>query len=216
MVAGLQLAVGYGCGSPSAIEETGARSNSEGKPATVHASDSCADVDAWIEENQGRLPSEYDAILQFPDQYRRAIFATQSADVQSALWQTQFERYRVQHAPLTVDQSAVLEFAADLVSPELFTMPQEEAASLVARVLEPRVIEAFGVDEGRALLGQLGPVDPASVAVTALPDCICNIQADYCAVWVPGSKCTYGVIPCTFRSRGCGGTLLSPCNGFCT
>jgi hypothetical protein len=127
----------------------------------------CERMQGWIAQHRGSLPSTYDDILRFPAECRKLLFNEQPPAVQSALWRTQLTRYREQHPALTAEQSAVLGRAIELLSPSVFAVPtgapERSRADRQLRDLEQQAIKAFGVEETRALLAQLGPASPASL-----------------------------------------------------
>jgi hypothetical protein len=228
MVAALSLGIGFGvaaCDS-SLQSDIDPSTSDEIESREASASDSCTQVQDWFDENRQRLPSSYDAIIRYPDQYRRAIVPALPPAVQSALWRTQIERFASSRIAMSPDQSETLEAVFELLSPLFFAAhlnsPESDlATNETAHIALDQVAEAFGADEAGMLLGHFGPVDitgPGNVDSSSratAPRCICNTNNDHC--WLIGnSKCTHGVIPCTALVRGCGRLLLESCNGFCT
>ncbi|MGK4005752.1 bacteriocin fulvocin C-related protein [Sorangium sp. So ce1036] len=136
-------------------------------PDGISAEDDGGKVQDWIAANRDRLPSTYDELVRFPPQYRKAIFAAQTPEVRSVFFRSQFERYREQHPSLSAEQRAALAYAIELTTPELFSASRyspgpERSVDAKLRELQERMIAAFGVDEARGLVAQLGPLDPAA------------------------------------------------------
>jgi hypothetical protein len=176
----------------------------------------CAQVARWIDENRDRLPSSYDEIVRFPEQFRWAIFSAHRPDVRSALFRAQFARFRLRPA-LTEEQRDVLDRADVLMSPALYA-PHDSPAYLATVEmqldLERRSIAAFGPEETWALMAHLGPPEAttshSSAPALLPPTCDCNLSSDWCGLL--GKKCR--AIPCNITIL-CGTFGSQPCNGVC-
>jgi hypothetical protein len=189
-------------------------------PAGVTSEDNCEQVARWVDQNRDALPSTYDEIVRFPDQYRGAIFGALQPEMQSALFRAQIARFRFRQS-LTDEQLAVLNRADTLMSPALYTKRDSLDPDTVEMMhdLERRSTAAFGLEEARALIAHLGPPEEttpeettADPPVRALdrPYCGCSTSSDWC--FVSGKTCR--VIPCISTNR-CGSGLIYRCNGVC-
>src|SRR5262249_1673124 len=121
-----------------------------------------------------RLPSTYDELSALPVECRKYIYLTLSPVQQSAIWRTQFDRYREQHPSMTAEQRRMLQHATDLLSPELFAVRRDtpDWSRMVAEPihgLEKEARSAFGAEETALLLAQIGPSDAASNARQGTP-----------------------------------------------
>ncbi len=115
--------------------------------------DSCASVQAWVEQNRARLPTDYDKVGQLPWTYRRAVFGALSPATRSALFQSHYERYAQEHTDMSSAQRAVLEHAKELMTPDVYALshespewqervraPQEELERQARAVFDPEEV----------------------------------------------------------------------------
>lgn len=164
MLLNLGLASGLGCWvTPAEVDEP--KTGRAEAPEGVSPEDNSEKVQAWIAVNRTRLPSTYEEVSRFPPQYRKAIFVAQTPEVKSSLYRTQLERYRQQHPSLSTEQRAVLARVTEMLTPELFTLQGRSPerfrdADAQLRELKKQAIAAFGFDEARSILVDLGPTDP--------------------------------------------------------
>ncbi|NPD29206.1 bacteriocin fulvocin C-related protein [Corallococcus exiguus] len=178
-------------------------------PVPASAEATCAEaqkqIHAWIEANAANLPTKLKDMNQHPMAYRKAIFATLSAEQKAALWQEHIRNYVEERPRLSASQAIAIEMARSLFTPEFFRNPGD-ASSAAA---EAAVFEAFGADEARAILATLGSVEaPNEGPPTLAPFCQCSRESPYCGSFY----CRAG--GCTKQS-GCGTGWSHECDGLC-
>ncbi|TJZ76086.1 hypothetical protein FCG67_18950 [Rhodococcus oryzae] len=172
--------------------------------------------DLWVSENLDRLPQSYDELLNFDVAHRKAIYRALPAENRSEMWIAQLQRYKESHPDLTDDQSRVLESAQKLAGqPSTFVDgPMRDDLHRELDELRVAAIDAFGIDEGRALFAMLGPAD--GEAARGNPGCGCSCVSDWC----PGPcVCCTDCQQCWCSCNswlGCGQFMLYPCKGTCT
>ena len=136
---GVLVFVAFGLVACSAADEPTVdveKSTLVATPEGVHAEDDCQTVRVWLDTHRDALPASYDEVIGFPLQYRRAIVASHSPNVRSALWRAHIERYVQQHPPPSV--LGALGADTSMVSPEprLGVLPSPEAFSVAMVFLE--------------------------------------------------------------------------------
>ena len=131
------------------------------------AENHCASMNDWLSQNRDNLPATYDEVIRFPAECRKLLFVELPPAVQSAVWRTQIERYRAQHPALNAEQRAVLDRAAELLSPSSLAIPQDSpertAFDAAVEALHEQSVNAFGKKETGILFAQIGPGDEESV-----------------------------------------------------
>ena len=177
----------------------------------------------WARANRANLPQRYADFSGYDLSHRRAIFDELTPRTRSRLWTEHLQNYRATHPTMTDDQRQVFERALKMAGQETtFAGESHEGARPQRKDLREAAVEAFGIDQARALLAALGPAEDGSIA--AAPKCGCNFPDDYCG---SGTHCVgtcdpLAENPCTdcyctgCSSRGCGTFWVEPCNGYCT
>ncbi|WP_336053098.1 bacteriocin fulvocin C-related protein [Streptomyces sp. CA2R101] len=171
-------------------------------PAFAKASEP-ARAASWVRENMSTLPRSYEAIVQHPVAYRRAIFQVLTPGERSQVWLDHFAAYRATRPKLSPAQERVMTQLTRL-TPKVFAEPDRRSAELDALAEQARRV--FGFDEAAALLARLGPDDGSEVRRA---DCQCNQSDSWCGVMFCGP------ISCNYDSWGCGTLGTKPCNGVC-
>ncbi|MFC6581328.1 bacteriocin fulvocin C-related protein [Planomonospora parontospora] len=166
--------------------------------------------------NLNRLPQDYVTFSQHTAPYRRAIYAKLDPSVRSRLWIDHFAQYRRAHPDLSPRQQRILadlEAYVRIPSNLHRRSPDEDRGD---ERLKFEVIDAFGKDEARNLVANLGPAEsartaPTNSALAASVDCECSIESDWCG----GSwKCFY-YRDCRNVWDGCGWLYSYDCIGMC-
>jgi hypothetical protein len=167
---------------------------------------------AWVADNLDRLPRTYDAVVDHPMAYRRAIWDASAPAVRSRLWVTQFSRYQAAHPDVTAAQRAVLADAIKLASDEA-VFADGRAVDARVPALRAAALAAFDRTEGKALFAVLGPDEKRDTALRA-DVCNCAWEDSWCED-PPTGGCEYARCRCQFTSSGCGTLWRYACNGFC-
>jgi hypothetical protein len=169
-------------------------------------------VSQWLEANKDRLPHRYDDVVAHPMTYRQAIYGALPTTAQGELWLEHLRRYRASHPDLSAKQNQVIDRAIAFVG-SAFTSERSEASQVNAFVssaegqrLKEDVIDAFGLDEGRALVATLGDVSPAYGQ-----HCNCAWDNMWCAV-----DCIWMGCGCWSTEQGCGSFWSYSCNAWCS
>ncbi|MDP9866026.1 MULTISPECIES: bacteriocin fulvocin C-related protein [Streptosporangium] len=171
---------------------------------------------AWVMANLDRLPQDYVAFSQHSAPYRRAIYAKLDPSVRSRLWIDHFAQYRRTHPNLSSRQQRILtdlEAYVRIESNLLRRSPDEDRGD---ERLKFEVIDAFGKDEARNLVANLGPAEPVRTGptdnnlVTAV-DCECSPESDWCG----GSWKCYWYRDCRNLWDACGWLHSYDCTGMC-
>lgn len=179
---------------------------------TVSASDDCATVAAWVSANTEALPTGYEAFVEFPMNYRKAIFNALPAEQKSMLWQQHLSRYLASHPEFSATQVEIVQRAMILTSADLYLAPDGDTKRHEAlEALREAAEDAFGTQEAQLILATLGPGEPkGSSGAALLVDCDCSTYSDWCAWW---NDCAFG--GCDWSYDGCGTGWDYPCNGVC-
>lgn len=165
---------------------------------------------SWAEANQKQLPQHYAAVVQYPVEYRRAIFAKSSPQVRSALWLEHLRSYQTIHPHLSSAQIQVIDRAAATFADEaIFEKGPSTDVDRRLTSLREAAVAAFGETEASALLATLGPVEQTEPSAALVPDCECSTSSDWC-----GSYCFVPNPPCP-GWIGCGSGWIYWCNGYC-
>jgi hypothetical protein len=159
----------------------------------------------WVEANRDRLPTGYDDLVAYPPAYRKAIYAASSASRRSQWWSEQLVRFRDSHPDLGLLQRKTLAeaiaLAAKATTFQAGQVPVEELDRLTAAM-----IEAYGKDQGRALVAALGPTAGPLVEV-----CECASKNSWCSY-----VCYYdNQGKCFHTEQGCGTLWSYSCDGCC-
>lgn len=175
-------------------------------PTPAASASDCETIDKWVQENVEELPASYAELIRYPMAYRQAIYARYSPELKSRMWQSQFEAYLGSHPALSSEQAALLHRAAGLVTPALFESTRSDALLAEVEGLKGAMVAAFGLEEARSLIGQIGPSDGSNLQYR----CSCATASDYCPA---GKRCARG--GCEEVRRNCGTFLLYDCDGLC-
>lgn len=124
-------------------------------------------IQSWIALNRAHLPTDYDEFGRLPVPYRRVVFGELPPAARSALFQTQYERYALAHPDMSPARRAVLERARELMTPDVYAIPQdspewEARIGAPQRELERQARAAFDRNEGARLFAMIGPEEPAN------------------------------------------------------
>lgn len=180
-----------------------------GFPTRALAEADCAktqdQIQAWIEENAGKLPTTLEGVSRHPMAYRRAILDSLHPEQKVALWGEHIRQYIASHPQLSAKQIAVLEKVLTTLSPQLYTIG---ITPEVQRV-QAAVKEAFAPEEARLIVATLGPPESPGAEASLAPICECS-RAD---AWCGGFRCR--AYSCTKKTSGCGWFGLSKCDGLC-
>lgn len=191
-------------------------------------------ITEWAKANPGRLPRTYGELLEYPTEFRRAVWGQLSPEFRGSVWRTEFANYRAAHPELTSAQQDVLRRATALAAnPALFAHPLRDAAAdqdLARQVdaLAAAATTAFGKQEASRVFANLGP-DTATRALPAgvaagVNGCTCSSQSvnscsdgncvstDLCNC---RSNCAWCGIPCAAYKPGCGLFYQFECDGGC-
>jgi hypothetical protein len=167
----------------------------------------------WVTANRDQLPQTYSELLDFDVAHRKAIYQALPAENRRDLWVTQFQQYKDAHPALTTEQARVLDRALDLAGqPSTFTdAPLSDDLLRQLEELRVTAIDAFGIDEGRALFATLGPTDGSAARAAG---CGCSCTSNWCdGPCVCCGNCNQ--CSCSCSSIGCGTLLRFGCNGTC-
>lgn len=147
---------------------------------------------------------------------RKNAFRAASANGKSALWQVHFAEYKKAHPELSPEQIKVIEEAATLANPIIFSLPSNQVVkdAVIGRALQKlkeHALVVFPKDEARMLFAQIGPITTSSSLMT-LRGCGCNTVDAWCS----GNYCrNHAYTGCSTSSWGCGTLLMQECNGDC-
>ncbi len=125
-------------------------------------------IQSWVARNRAHLPTDYDELSRLPWAYRRVVFAELPPATRSALFRTHFERYAQAHPNMSPSQSAVLERAKELMTPDVYALPHE-SPEWKARVgtpqeeLEHQARAVFDRAELARIFAMIGPEDPVKL-----------------------------------------------------
>lgn len=174
---------------------------------------------AWVAANKDRLPATYTSFTRHTMPYRRAIYDELAPNIKSRLWTDHLAQFRRSHPNMSAKQREVLAaLEAHVSNEDTFRAPTGSAEKDGGR-LGSEIMDAFGRNEAIALVGTLGPTDPATSATeeevvraasTLMVDCECSTMSSYCPIWCSG------VPSCTVSYSGCGFLWQYACNGMCT
>jgi hypothetical protein len=173
------------------------------------AADDCKTVTAWVQANEGNLPTSYQDFIHQPQEYQKGIFAALSPAARSNLWREHFSQFLAENPQLSADQVSFVKQATLLASPQFFAKPDYAALEqLVARGEQ-----LFASSELSSLFAQLGSTDNSNVGTTGVA-CECSTRSDWC--WNRGADyfCTTYYY-CDYSSSGCGTWFAYSCNGLC-
>jgi hypothetical protein len=181
--------------------------------APAFAEQSRQAAQTWVEANKGRLPVSYDAIIEYPTAYRRAIYTELSPAARSRFWLAHLKQYRAAHPDLTPGQLAVLDRGSALAAkPSTFVGDGTSAAD---ERLKEAAVREFGMTGAVAIFATLGPSDHplGQQQFGPLSGCTCNREDDWCGL---GYHCRLeGGATCQESSSGCGWWGGQRCNGLC-
>jgi hypothetical protein len=177
--------------------------------APAFAADDCKTVTAWVQANEGNLPTSYQDFTRQPQEYQKGIFAALTPAAKSNLWREHFSRFLAANPELSVDQVGFVNQATQMASPQFFAKPDHAALEqLVARgaqLFEPSVLSS--------LFAQLGSTDSGNVGTSGVA-CECSTSSSWCWNRGAGYFCsTYYY--CDYSSSGCGTWFAYSCNGLC-
>ncbi|MFF0013272.1 bacteriocin fulvocin C-related protein [Streptomyces sp. NPDC005374] len=187
------------------------------------AADGRSEVREWLEQNKDALPTEYAAVTAQPLAIRKAIYGASAPEVKKALWLAHFDDYRKTRGVLTRDQRTAITQLEAFVrgSASLFTAPVA-SGDTHHQALDPlrtAAIEAFGQQEARALMAQLGP-DSSQETLAGECGCAlgdpswCGRTCHSCCYFQLGCPSGCGCC-CTLVSSGCGSLWEYTCDGLC-
>lgn len=170
------------------------------------------DVEAWLDRNREQLPTTYAAVVEKPLAYRRAIYDASPPEVRGRLWLAHFDAFEAGQR-LTSAQREVIDQAKHIVR----NGPIEKDA---LGPLATAAIAAFGKEQARALLAQLGTDDTAKAEEEVL-DCDCALgdpnwcgpTCHACCYQQLGCGCSWCC--CFLRDSGCGSLWEYACDGWC-
>ncbi|WP_420811517.1 bacteriocin fulvocin C-related protein [Myxococcus stipitatus] len=179
-----------------------------GFPTRVLAGDDCAEaharVQAWIKENEDRLPTTLEEVSRYPMAYRRAIVEALPSKQKADLWREHVRQYIASHPSVGAKQREVLELVIASINPQLFS---SDITPELLR-LEAAVKAAFGPEEARLIVATLGPPESLHAQGSPVGTCECNPRSAFC-----------GKLKCRAAScmvlPGCGYMGRYQCNGFC-
>lgn len=178
--------------------------------APAFAQSAASRARAWAQANQNQLPQRYEDFIQYPLEYRRAIFAKSSPQVRSALWLEHLRSYRMSHPHLSSAQVHVIERASTIFADNsIFQEGPNTDADRLLTGLREAAVAAFGETEARSLLATLGPTVRTEPTTALVPDCECSTASDWCfsSCFVPNPPCPGWI--------GCGTGWIYWCNGYC-
>lgn len=166
----------------------------------------------WVQANRNNLPQDYTTFAAHDIQYRKAIYAASPTTTRSRLWVEHLRGYLGAHPDLSAGRRAVVDRAISAARDEsvLATRPTDAQTDPRLESLAEDAVAAFGMDEARALLATLGPVQQGQAA-----ECDCNIYDNFFCwdclgcISCPCPSCT----DCT--ESGCGPLWTAKCNGVC-
>ncbi|MFE9611486.1 bacteriocin fulvocin C-related protein [Streptomyces sp. NPDC006012] len=181
------------------------------------------EVRDWMERHKNALPTGYAEVTSHPMAYRRAIYSASAPEVKRSLWLEHFKAYRTSHRALTTDQRDVLDRLTSFVggTETLFTTTIAAGDSRHEELtpIKTDAIEAFGKEEARALMTQLGP-DSGAEALGGECQCAlgdpnwCGKVCHSCCYFQNGCATGCGCC-CTLVSSGCGSLWEYICDGLC-
>ena len=164
----------------------------------------------WVQANRNNLPQDYTSFVAHDLQHRKAIYAASSTSTRSRLWVEHLRDYRSAHPDLSAARRAVVDRAIRAARDESVLVDRPTDAQIDPRLeaLAEDAVAAFGMEEARALLATLGPVQQGQAA-----ECDCNIFDNFFCwdcqgcISCPCSACS----DCT--ESGCGPLWTARCNG---
>ncbi|WP_140799264.1 bacteriocin fulvocin C-related protein [Myxococcus xanthus] len=179
-----------------------------GFPTTAAAGDDCtetqAQIQAWIEENEGILPTTLEEVSRHPMAYRRAILVALPAEQKAALWKEHTRQYMASHPQMSAKQVAVLEMVLATISPQFYT----EGVTPEVRRVQAAVKAAFSPEEARLIVATLGPPETPAAEASLAPLCECSRVDQWCGSF----RCR--AYSCRQQS-GCGWWGGERCDGLC-
>lgn len=189
----------------------------------------CIAANAWAEEHADNLPTSFEAITEYPIEYRRAIFSRLTPDQKANVWIKKL-REVLNNVDLNRAQHRLLEHVIEKINPDIFDKNKEKYLivadntlknvfgetlagnifSKLSSMQELKESQAKSIVYGMSSITQTnGGVSASSVA-----DCGCSSSSDYCGVTVDCS--TGGAWTCEESDWGCGTLWSYSCDGRCT
>jgi hypothetical protein len=163
-----------------------------------------------VKSNRDRLPQTYAEFVTHDPVRRKAIWVELSPRVRSRLWVEQLTGLRAARAGDTPRQRAVLEAGLALAADVSIFDGAPMTAESHQRLEELRVsaIDAFGLDQARAMFTNLGPAGAAAKGI-----CQCSCRSDWCS---SGCVCCASCGQCGYcLTLACGTLDLYECRGNC-
>lgn len=188
-------------------------------------------IQSWVGGlDSATLTAATASIQSYPLVYRRELMRRQSPAVRASVWRGHLEAYLGRHPELDASVVVMINAAADLLTPSIFTEPTDADRVSVETVAD-QLIASIGREETEYLLYRLGPRDGtfASFEPLALylgnkvrgmiqlnadsPACDCSSMWG-CPDWL--TTCTQA-ISCDWDTEwpACGWLWNTYCDGLC-
>jgi len=188
----------------------------------------CERTAAWAAAHAASLPSDLAGLEEYPLTYRRAILGAMTGDQRAKIVREHLDRWIGRAS--TAGQKDALVDARNFVTGAIYE--HSELYRDRAKVIEARVVAAFGKPTGRQILATVGDarVRPfgsfqaaglflsellrgsTSVSAVVQGNCECSTTDDWCN---SPYNCTDLYPPCNGSSFGCGSFGLFSCDGIC-
>lgn len=195
----------------------------------------CDIADQWATAHADALPRTYEALIAYPEAYRKAIYVRLPRSVRQQFWLTQFDGF-LEHRRFSPEQRAfVMQMRARV--PAVLADPKAAREIDDRDHVRERAIALFGDTLATSLFARLGPADPpastravfheagvledprvlirfAAEKLRSLRDdplCDCATDSDFCG---GGNHCSTMPTTCT-KQDGCGLFLNHRCDGLC-
>lgn len=184
--------------------------------ATAPAPRSCDELKKWALDHRQELPRDYQGLLAYELDQRRAIYGQLSAQEKASFWQQKLAAYVADHSELSAAQVAAIAKASAAFRPEIYGLDagaeplagaEKEARAALGDAIATELFYGLGPEKGAA--GLTGTVKSGL-------DSTCN-----CASIVDCPRPMYNQCDpywgCTDPTpTGCGAGGTKPCSKICT
>lgn len=116
-------------------------------------------VEAWVEQNRGSIPADYDELSRLPTAYRLAGAQTLSPVQVSALVQEHLRRCVAARPEMTDEQRGAIAFASEVFTPAWYDGGYEARAAAWQGELGERIDKVFSLPETIRIFHTIGPED---------------------------------------------------------
>ena len=140
----------------------------------ISTPDASQAVRTWASNlSADQLDQAAESVQAYPFAYRREIVRALSDDRRALVWRRHIIRYRDTHPGLPQAAVDLLDAAAALVTPQLFSAPSSDERAQ-ARSIGDQLAAILGRDEAEFVLYRLGPRDGTFVSLEPISERVAN------------------------------------------